>query len=126
MESPRRNEKPNPGSFSCPECMDKKNQFKRHLHFLQFGNDEGALGGHLRGQYGDMAELDGTIRAILAWVRSIKEQYGNSKLVDDNGVPLPVWRAWGDAQEYDKKRIANEKRQMDESRATWVLSRKRD
>lgn len=75
----------------CDDCFDRKNQLRRHLHFLKFA-DEGALGGHLRGQYGEAAEFDGTIGVILAWVRSIQANY--SDFVDNDGARLPAWKAW--------------------------------
>lgn len=75
----------------CPHCFNKRNQFARHLHFLQLG-DEVSIAGHLREQYGDRAETDGTISAILGWVSSIRQSYQGK--VDTFGRPLPVWEAW--------------------------------
>lgn len=80
-----------PAITCCDTCFDRKHPGRQHLHFLQFA-DERALAGHLRGQYGETAENDGRITAILSWVRSIQAHY--SDLVDEIGVRLPVWQAW--------------------------------
>jgi hypothetical protein len=82
-------------SSRCVECFARTDQHRRHVHFLKFPN-EAALGGHLREQYGELAETDGTIGAILSWRESIKERY--SGMVDEFGMPLPVWLAWICAQ----------------------------
>lgn len=87
----KKNSEDAPAITRCDACFDRKHQWRRHLHFLQFA-DEGALGGHLRGQYGEAAENDGTITSILGWGRSIQADY--SDLVDEIGVRLPVWQAW--------------------------------
>jgi hypothetical protein len=73
----------------CPQCFAKK-QTARHLHFLKFP-DEFSLAGHLKAHLDEKAELDGTIQAITAWVRTIKRLYGD--MVDENGVRLAVWQA---------------------------------
>lgn len=108
MPAPKRGDKtPMSRENRCDECFDRKNQARRHIHFLRFGN-EGALGGHLHGQYGDAAELDGTIGAIIAWVRTIKSLYGG--MVDENGVTLPAWQAWVLAQREAQKARGDEMR----------------
>lgn len=79
------------GGSRCALCFDKRHQLARHVHFLQIG-DESTLAGHLHEQYGDRAEENGQIGAIIAWVLSMRQTYGGK--VDDDGRSLPVWEAW--------------------------------
>lgn len=90
MAKPITGEAPRVVTPGCPDCL-RKNRTQRHVHFLRFA-DEGSLAGHLLAQYGEDAQKDGTIPAIIAWVRSIEERYKD--IVDEQGVKLPVWQAW--------------------------------
>lgn len=65
------------------------------MHWLQFP-DEAALVGHWREQYEDAEwrseEERGTFAARIGWLRTMRRLYGG--MVDEEGRPLPVWRAW--------------------------------
>jgi len=82
---------PKSDAAKCFPCFDKDNQLRRHVHFLQFG-DENALGGHLREQYGEYGEKSGQVSAIISWVLSMRQTYSGK--VDGNADPLPTWKCW--------------------------------
>ena len=87
-------------STFCEKCADKKNQAKRHIHFLQLG---AGLAGHLKAHYIEGASTpeeeqhgQSIVSGIVAWVNNIEEGYGD--VADpETGFRLPTWKAWVEA-----------------------------
>lgn len=78
------------GIVACRGC-ESPNQLVRALHLMKFPSDK-SLAGHLHEQHGDDFEKSGGINAALVWLGAIRRLYGEG--VDDDGTPLPLWKAY--------------------------------